>query len=79
MNVYSKAEIEFFYSIHRDQTRVDEIISQFGDTLPLSQGQAPPVASPDAADFVRSFEGRAEAYAANPFHDHYRQVTTSGS
>src|SRR5262249_18363474 len=49
MNVYSKPEIEFFYSIHRDQARVDEIISQFGDTLPLSQGQAPPALPADAA------------------------------
>jgi flavin-dependent dehydrogenase len=76
MNVYSKAEIEFFYSIHKDQTRVDELISQFGDTLPLSQGQAPPAAPPGAADFVRAFGDRAEAYVANPFHDLRLQVTT---
>jgi hypothetical protein len=79
MNVYSKAEIAFFYSIHKDQTRVDELISQFGDTLPLSQGQAPPATPPDAADFVRAFEDRAEAYAANPFLDRRLQIVTKVS
>jgi menaquinone-9 beta-reductase len=79
MNVYSKQEVEFFYSIHKDQARVDEIISQFGDTLPLSQGQAPPATAPAAADFVRAFEGRAEAYAANCFRDRRLPVTTDPS
>jgi len=79
MNVYSKQEVEFFYSIHKDQARVDEIISQFGDTLPLSQGQAPPATAPAAADFVRAFEGRAEAYAANCFRDRRLPVTTDHS
>ena len=79
MNVYSKQEVEFFYSIHKDQVRVDEIISQFGDTLPLSQGQAPPATAPAAADFVRAFEGRAEAYAANCFRDRRLPVTTDPS
>jgi flavin-dependent dehydrogenase len=76
MNVYSRPEIEFFYSIHKDQTRVNDIIAQFGDTLPLSQGQAPPAAPPDAADFVRAFEDRAEDYKANPFHNLRRQIMT---
>lgn len=79
MNVYSRPEIEFFYSIHKDQSRVNDIIAQFGDTLPLSQGQAPPAPPPDAADFVRAFEDRAEAYAANPFHDHRVQIATKVS
>jgi len=76
MNVYSKPEIEFFYSIHKDQTRVNDIIAQFGDTLPLSQGQAPPAAPPDAADCVRAFEDRAEAYTENPFHGRRLQIAT---
>ena len=61
MNIYSRPEIEFFHSIHRDQARVDDLISQFGDTLPLSQGQAPPAPPPDTAGFVRSFEDRIDA------------------
>lgn len=79
MNVYSKPEIEFFYSIHKDPARVNDIIAQFGDTLPLSQGQAPPAPPQGAADFVRAFENRAEAYAANPFHDHRVQIATKVS
>ena len=67
MNIYTPPELEFFYSIHKDQGRVDEIISQFGDTLPLSQGQAPPAVDSGAADFIRSFQARAENYQANPF------------
>lgn len=70
MDVYTLPELEFFYSIHKDQTRVDDLISQFGDTLPLSQGQAPPAVDGSAADFIRAFEARSEAYQANPFTDH---------
>lgn len=70
MNVYTRPEIEFFYSIHKDQARVDDIISQFGDTLSLSQGQAPPPVDGSAADFVRAFEARVEGYQANPFLEH---------
>ena len=70
MNVYTPPELEFFYSIHKDQTRADEIISQFGDTLPLSQAQAPPAVDGGAAEFIRSFQATAAAYQINPFLEH---------
>lgn len=79
MNVYSKAEIEFFYGIHKDQARVDDLISQFGDTLPLSQGQAPPAAGCDNAGFIQAFENRTEAYRANPFQDYRFEATSARS
>jgi flavin-dependent dehydrogenase len=66
MNVYQRPEIEFFYGIHRDQVRVDNIISQFGDTLPLSP-PAPATLDNGAADVIRAFEARAEGYLVNPF------------
>lgn len=68
MNVYQSPEVEFFYAIHKDQARVDEIISQFGDTLPLSPpAAAAPVVGSGLADFMRAYEHRAEAYRTNPF------------
>ncbi len=73
MNIYQKPEVEFFYSIHKDQARVDEIISQFGDTLPLS----PPAAADAPAglsDFLRAFQDRAQTYPTNPFQTHRLDV-----
>ena len=78
MNIYQKPEVEFFYSIHKDQTRVDEIISQFGDTLPLS----PPAAADAPAglsDFIRAFEDRAAMYPTNPFQPHRLDVADARS
>ena len=77
MNIYTPPELEFFYSIRNDQARVDEVISQFGDTLPLSQGQAPPAVDNSAADFIRSFQARAEAYRANPFLQHHPEESVT--
>src|SRR5262249_54638976 len=77
MNLYSPPDLDFFYSIRNDQARVDEVISQFGDTLPLSQGQAPPAVDNSAADFIRSFQARAEAYRANPFLQHHPEESVT--
>jgi 2-polyprenyl-6-methoxyphenol hydroxylase-like FAD-dependent oxidoreductase len=72
MNIYSKAELEFFYSIRDDQEKIDAIISQFGDTLPLSQGQAPDAAvDGNANNFIHARAEAAKTYAVNPFQDHH--------
>lgn len=37
MNHYTQNELSYFNAIKHDQDKVNEIISQFADTLPLSQ------------------------------------------
>ena len=57
MNPYSKDDLRFFYSIQNDQSLVDQMLSQFGDTLPLSEGKAATLL-PEAAypDFIQDFD-----------------------
>jgi menaquinone-9 beta-reductase len=38
MNSYSKTDLKYFYSIKDNQSLIDQVISQFGDTLPISSG-----------------------------------------
>jgi menaquinone-9 beta-reductase len=77
MNIYTKPEVEFFYSIHRNQEQVDNVISQFGDTLPLSQGQPADPAPMVENDFLRNYEEKAKNYPLNPFQEHNPDKSTA--
>jgi len=67
MNAYSRAEVEFFYSIRNNQKQIDQLISQFGDTLPLSKGE--PAESPveRMPEFITQFDSQIPAYLVNPY------------
>jgi 2-polyprenyl-6-methoxyphenol hydroxylase-like FAD-dependent oxidoreductase len=68
MNAYSKAELEFFHSIRNNQKQIDQLISQFGDTLPLSKGEsvnAPP--EERMPEFITNFESQLPLYLASPY------------
>lgn len=41
MNNYSVNDLKYFYSIQNNQPAIDQMLSQFGDTLPLKAGKAP--------------------------------------
>jgi len=68
MNPYTNQEVGFFHCIRHDQEQINQLLSQFGDTLPLTKGKAF-TGVPDAslADVVGGFESRLPSYQANPF------------
>jgi 2-polyprenyl-6-methoxyphenol hydroxylase-like FAD-dependent oxidoreductase len=66
MNAYTRAELEFFYSIRNNQQQIDQLISQFGDTLPLTKGE-PAVKLPagEYPDFIQGFDLAVTSYLPN--------------
>jgi len=68
MNAYSTPEIGYFYSIRTDQSQVNQLISQLGDTLPFTQGTqfsgAPDAGLPAV---LGAFESRLGGYGYNIF------------
>jgi menaquinone-9 beta-reductase len=57
MNNYTADELRYFYAIRNNQPAIDQMMSQFGDTLPLSAGQTFGVpADLDLPAFVRNFD-----------------------
>ena len=68
MNAYTKAELEFFHSIRNNQKQIDQLISQFGDTLPLSNGE-PASGQPekDVPECISNFDTQLPCYLVNPY------------
>jgi menaquinone-9 beta-reductase len=57
MNSYSKAELKYFYSIKENQHLMNQMISQFGDTLPISSGIEASILSDERyPDFITTFD-----------------------
>ena len=57
MNGYSKDDLKYFYSIKNDQTMVDQMLSQFGDTLPPTAGVAATLlADSEYPGFITDFD-----------------------
>ena len=68
MNAYTKTELEFFHSIRNNQKQIDQLISQFGDTLPLSKGEAldaPP--NELIPEFITNFDSQLHSYMTSPY------------
>ena len=65
MNAYTRAELEYFYSIQNNQPMIDQLMSQFGDTLPLSKGQSLDKPAEDFPEFVTSFDPAHLSYLDN--------------
>ncbi|HKD82415.1 MAG TPA: NAD(P)/FAD-dependent oxidoreductase [Candidatus Angelobacter sp.] len=67
MNAYSRAEVEFFYSIRNNQKQIDQLISQFGDTLLLSKGERAESPVERLPEFITQFDSRIPGYLVNPY------------
>ena len=69
MNPYSKADVEHYYSIRNDQGAVNSMISQFGDTLPLSQASPAGIVT-SGGDFpsaIREYDIERRHYNVDPY------------
>ncbi len=69
MNAYTRAELEYFYSIQNNQPLIDQLVSQFGDTLPLSKGLPLDKPAERYPDFITSFDPAAASYLENYYAD----------
>ena len=57
MNSYSQDDLKYFYSIKNNQKMIDAMISQFGDTLPISSYiEAKLLSEEEYPDFIKTFE-----------------------
>jgi 2-polyprenyl-6-methoxyphenol hydroxylase-like FAD-dependent oxidoreductase len=57
MNGYSKEDLKYFYSIRNDQAMIDQMLSQFGDTLPPADGAtAKLLADSEYPGFINDFD-----------------------
>jgi 2-polyprenyl-6-methoxyphenol hydroxylase-like FAD-dependent oxidoreductase len=67
MNAYTKAEVEYFYSIQNNQQQIDQLMSQFGDTLPLSKGEPLDKPAERFPEFITNFDTAAVSYLENRY------------
>jgi 2-polyprenyl-6-methoxyphenol hydroxylase-like FAD-dependent oxidoreductase len=68
MNAYTRAELEHFHALSKDQARVDEFMAQFGDTVPLSaSGPEPEVDVASLPAHIRDFDRIVPEYLENPY------------
>lgn len=57
MNNYSADDLKYFYSIRDNQAAIDQMMSQFGDTLPLTDGKNfPLLPATEYPHFVQHFD-----------------------
>ena len=68
MNPLSAQELGFFYAIRNNQQQIEQLLSQFGDTLAFTKGE-PFTGSVDNGfpAVLGAFGERAATYTANPF------------
>lgn len=69
MNPYTKEEVQHLYSIRNDPVSINAMISQFGDTLPLTQAVLPQGGSTkeDIPDLIREYDVERRRYATNVY------------
>jgi len=57
---YSQAELKYFYSIKDNKELVNQLISQFGDTLPINAGiEAQLLPEVEYPDFIQEFDSNS--------------------
>ena len=72
MNNYSIEELKYFYSIKNNQHRVDQVISQFGDALPVFSGLKPDIFADECiSDSIKQLDTAKHPVSFPLIYTHY--------